>query len=185
MKSPLYFVVEPVGDKLYDNTTDYGLVLSASKEDHTVTNRFATVIATPIGYTGEIVPGDTLMVHHNVFRKYFDMRGKEVYGPSHFRDKTFLIDDDQYFLYKHDGQWKAPQPYCMVKPVDNLQDQVLVDPEREQPLLGVLKYGNEYLYSKGLNDGDLISFQPESEYPFTVDGEKLYRMLSKNICVVL
>jgi hypothetical protein len=73
----------------------------------------------------------------------------------------------------------------MVKPVDNLQDHVLVDPEREQPLLGVLKYGNEYLYSKGLNDGDLISFQPESEYPFTVDGEKLYRMLSKNICVAL
>lgn len=185
MKSPLYFVVEPVGDKLYDNTTDYGLVLSASKEDHTVTNRFATVIATPIGYTGEIVPGDTLMVHHNVFRKYFDMRGKEVYGPSHFRDKTFLVDHEQYFLYRHDGQWKAPHPYCMVKPVDNLQDQVLVDPEREQPLLGVLKYGNEYLYSKGLNDGDLISFQPESEYPFRVDGEKLYRMLSKNICVAL
>jgi hypothetical protein len=185
MKSPLYFVVEPVGDKLYDNTTDYGLVLSASKEDHTVTNRFATVIATPIGYTGEIVPGDTLMVHHNVFRKYFDMRGKEVYGPSHFRDKTFLVDHEQYFLYRHDGQWKAPHPYCMVKPVDNLQDHALVDPEREQPLLGVLKYGNEYLYSKGLNDGDLISFQPESEYPFTVDGEKLYRMLSKNICVAL
>jgi hypothetical protein len=185
MKSPLYFVVEPVGDKLYDNTTDYGLVLSASKEDHTVTNRFATVIATPIGYTGEIVPGDTLMVHHNVFRKYFDMRGKEVYGPSHFRDKAFLVDHEQYFLYRHDGQWKAPHPYCMVKPVDNLQDHVLVDPEREQPLLGVLKYGNEYLYSKGLNDGDLISFQPESEYPFTVDGEKLYRMLSKNICVAL
>lgn len=185
MKSPLYFVVEPVGDKLYDNTTDYGLVLSASKEDHTVTNRFATVIATPIGYTGEIVPGDTLMVHHNVFRKYFDMRGKEVYGPSHFRDKTFLIDDDQYFLYKHEGQWKAPQPYCMVKPIDNLQESVLVDPDREQPLIGVLKYGNEYLYSKGLKDGDMVSFQPESEYPFIVDGEKLYRMFSKNICVAL
>jgi hypothetical protein len=55
----------------------------------------------------------------------------------------------------------------------------------EAPLVGILKYGNEYLYSKGLKDGDTISFQPESEYPFTVDGEKLYRMFSKNICVAL
>lgn len=185
MKSPLCFVVEPVGDKLYDNTNEIGLILSASKEDHTVTNRFATVIATPILYTGEIVPGDTLMVHHNVFRKYFDIRGKEVYGPSHFRDKTFLIEDDQYFLYKHDGQWKAPHPYCMVKPIDNYDEGVLMSTDIEKPLLGILKYGNEYLYSKGLKDGDLISFQPESEYEFKVDGEKLYRMLSKNICIAL
>lgn len=185
MKSPLYFIVEPVGDKLYDNTNKDGLILSASKEDHTVTNRFATVIATPIGYTGEISPGDTLMVHHNVFRKYFDIRGKEVYGPSHFRDNTFLIDTDQYFMYKHEGVWRAPDPYCMVKPIENKQDGSLLSIDTEQPLLGILKHGNEYLYSKGLSDGDLISFQPDSEYPFDVDGEKLYRMLSKNICVAL
>jgi hypothetical protein len=185
MKSPLYFVVEPVGDKLYDSTTDYGLILSASKEDHTATNRFATVIATPIGYTGEIVPGDTLMVHHNVFRKYFDVRGKEKYGPSHFRDSTFFIDFDQFFLYKHDDVWKAPHPYCMVKPVENDNSTIIKSTDMESPLVGILKYGNEYLYSKGLKDGDMISFQPESEYPFTVDGEKLYRMFSKNICVAL
>jgi hypothetical protein len=73
----------------------------------------------------------------------------------------------------------------MVKPVENYDEGVIMSTDLEKPLLGILKYGNDYLYSKGLKDGDLISFQPESEYEFKVDGEKLYRMMSKNICVAL
>ncbi len=33
----------------------------------------------------------------------------------------------------------------------------------------------------GLNVGDEISYQPESEYEFNVDGERLYRMFTNNI----
>ena len=37
----------------------------------------------------------------------------------------------------------------------------------------------------GLKKGDIVSFQPESEYEFYVDGEKIYRMFTKNICILL
>ena len=55
----------------------------------------------------------------------------------------------------------------------------------EEPLMGELKYLNKYLKDKGLKQGDKICFKPESEYEFTVDGEKLYRMFDNHITVKL
>ena len=37
----------------------------------------------------------------------------------------------------------------------------------------------------GLTEGKMVSFQPESEYEFTVEGEKVYRMFTRNICILL
>ena len=51
--------------------------------------------------------------------------------------------------------------------------------------MGLVKYPNKYLISKGVNKGDKVSFKPESEYEFNVDGEKLYRMFDKSITLVL
>ena len=51
----------------------------------------------------------------------------------------------------------------------------------EEPLVGIIKYINKELESKGLKEGDTISFEPDSEYAFQVDGEKLYRMFTSNI----
>ena len=44
---------------------------------------------------------------------------------------------------------------------------------------------NKYLSSQGVNPGDRISFKPESEYEFTVDDEKLYRMYDHQITIKL
>jgi co-chaperonin GroES (HSP10) len=52
-------------------------------------------------------------------------------------------------------------------------------------LVGTIRYINEQLESFGLKEGDEISFKPESEYEFTVDGEKLYRMFTDNITLSL
>ena len=90
MRSPFYFIVEPVGGKSYDNVRESGLIISTSKEDHKATNRFATVINTPIGYDGPIEAGDTLVVHHNVFRSYYDMKGKERKSMSHLKDNLYI-----------------------------------------------------------------------------------------------
>ena len=61
MKSPFYFIVKAYNGKRYDNTKrigDIDFIVSSSKEDHTVSNRYAIVEETPINYTGEIKPGD-------------------------------------------------------------------------------------------------------------------------------
>ena len=41
--------------------------------------------------------------------------------------------------------------------------------------MGVMKHANEYLKSKGVKNGDRVSFAPESDYEFRVDGDVLYR----------
>jgi hypothetical protein len=50
--------------------------------------------------------------------------------------------------------------------------------------VGLIKYSNENLNKKGVNKGDKVSFQPDSEYEYNVDGEKLYRMFTKNITLI-
>ena len=98
MKSPFYFIAKPVKGKRYDNTKEIGgleIIVSTSEEDHQFSNRYAEVVETPLGYNGPIVPGDTLIVHHNVFKFYNDMKGNRRSGRSFFKDDIFLIDNEQ------------------------------------------------------------------------------------------
>jgi len=187
MKSPFYFIVEPYNGRRYDNIKEVGginLITSTSKEDHISSNRYAIVIETPIKYTGPVKAGDVLLVHHNVFKYYNDMRGRERSGKSFFKDDMFFIEDDQFFMYKQDGEWNSYSKYCMVKPIPK-ENHYLKSHEEEEPLMGVIKYSNKELTSKGIVAGSKVSFQPNSEYEFMVDEEKLYRMFTSNITLVL
>ena len=47
----------------------------------------------------------------------------------------------------------------------------------------VLKYTNNSKYLKELNVGDLVGFTPRSEYEFIINGERLYRVLTKAITI--
>ena len=121
MKSPTDFIVRPYNNRRYDNIKNIGgmdFVTSVSQEDHKASNRFATVVETPINYDGPISIGDTLLVHHNVFKFFYDMKGREKSGRSFFKDDLFFIDHEQFFLYKKDSEWKAHGKYCFIKPVD-------------------------------------------------------------------
>jgi len=187
MKSPFQFIVKPLNGKRYDNTkkiSGIDFITSTSQEDHHFSNRYAKVLATPIGYNGPIKKEDTLLVHHNVFKFYYDMQGQEKSGKSFFKDDLFFIDNEQFFMYKHNKKWYAHDRYCFVKPVST-EDSYIFKPFSEEPLIGIMKYPNNYLKLKGIKEGDKISFQPDSEYEFNVDGEKLYRMFDHQITLLL
>jgi len=187
MKSPFYFIARPINGKRYDNTKDIGgkeFIVSTSEEDHKFSNRYAEVVELPIGYSGPISIGDTLLVHHNVFKFYNDIKGRQKSGKSFFKNDLFFIETDQFFMYKKDEQWFAYDRYCFVKPIAAI-DSYIKKPFSEEPLMGQMKYPNEYLISKGINQGDFVCFVPDSEYEFTVDGEKLYRMFDHQITIKL
>ena len=187
MRSPDSFIVTPVNDRRYDNLKEISgvkFITSVSEEDHTASNRFATVIETPIGYNGSVKKGDTLLVHHNVFKFYNDMQGRRKSGRSHLKDNLFLVDYDQFFMYKNKGKWKAWGKYCFIKPI-NLEESYIFKGGSEEPLFGIVKYINQELLDLGVKVGDEISFQPDSEYEFTIEDEKLYRMFTNNITMVL
>jgi hypothetical protein len=187
MRSPFYFIVKPLNGKRYDNTKDIGgveFIVSTSEEDHKFSNRYAQVVELPLKYKGPINIGDTLLVHHNAFKFYNDIKGRQKSGKSFFKDDLFFIETDQFFMYKQDGVWNSYDRYCFVKPIPAI-DSYIKKPFSDEPLIGIMKYPNDYLLSKGIKQGDFVSFVPDSEYEFTVDDEKLYRMFDHQITMKL
>ena len=177
MKSVYDFVVTPKG-KRYNNTKKIGdkeLILNTDIYKHEFVNREAVVISTPIIGDTDIKPGDTVVVHHNVFRRWHNVHGIEKNSRSFFNESTYFIKYDQIFLYKRDDKWLAPKGYCFIKPLKAI-DQFNI--ESEKPLQGVVKYSDGTV-----EVNDLVGFRPKSEYEFIVDGERLYRVLSNFITI--
>ena len=177
MKSVYNFVVAPIGDR-YNNVKKVGdseLIINTEISNHNYVNREAVVISTPIIGDTDIKPGDTVIVHHNVFRRWYDVKGKEKNSRCFFNESTYLISHDQVFLYKTDEEWMSPKGYCFVKPLKTTDQ---FDIEYEKPLQGVVKYSDGTV-----NTGDLVGFRPSSEYEFIVDNERLYRVLSNFITI--
>ena len=177
MKSVHNFVVTPKGER-YNNKTKVGnseLILNTEVFNHQYVNREATVVSTPIAGHTDILSGDTVIVHHNVFRRWHNVKGKEKNSRSYFNESTYFITSDQIFLYKRDDKWIAPKGYCFVKPLKAV-DQFNI--ESEKPLQGIVKYSDGTV-----KVNDLVGFRPSSEYEFIVDGERLYRVLSNFITI--
>ena len=177
MKSVYNFVVTPKGER-YNNTKkiDGGeLILNTEIFNHQYVNREAIVISTPIAEHTDIKPGDTVIVHHNVFRRWHNVKGIEKNSRSYFNESTYFITLDQIFLYKRNNEWIVPKGYCFVTPLKAI-DQFNI--ESEKPLQGIVKYSDGTV-----EVGDLIGFRPKSEYEFVVDGERLYRVLSNFITI--
>lgn len=187
MRSPFYFIVKPMNGKRYDNTKQIAgieLIISTSEEDHKFSNRFGEVIELPLGYRGPIQIGDTLLVHHNAFKFYNDVRGRQKSGKSFFRDDLFFIETDQFFMYNHNGLWYAYDRYCFVKPVPATESYIK-KPFSKEPLMGIMKYPNQYLIDQGIKQGDAVCFAPDTEYEFIVDEETLYRIYDHQITMKL
>jgi hypothetical protein len=177
MKAPFDFVIEPKGSR-YSNVKKVGeseLILNTEIFNHEFVNRQAIVKSTPTAYNTIIQPNDTVIVHHNVFRRWHDMKGREKNSRSYFDENTYLVKEDQIYLYKRNNKWRCPKGFCFVQPLKNKD---MFSQEEEQPLIGIVKY------TDGTVDvGDLVGFTPNSEYEFVFEGRRLYRVYSKFITI--
>ena len=181
MKSIFDFVVEPVGDR-YNNTKNIDgvdLILNTQIFTHQNVNRLAIVKSLPITGDTNISIGDQVIVHHNVFRRYHDVRGVEKNGKSYIDDDNYLCSFGQIFLYKNKNEWKAPKGYSFVKPIESNN---IFNLNKELHSIGVVKYLDEDFDSQ-IQQGDLVGFTPGSEYEFIVDDERLYRVRSQSLTI--
>ena len=177
MESVYNFVVTPVGNR-YNNKKSVGdseLILNTEVFNHQFVNRTAKIVSVPKVGNTDLLPGDEVIVHHNVFRRWHDVKGREKNSRSFFDEETYLITQDQIFLYKRDDKWVAPEGYCFVKPIKNTDS---LDIETERPLVGIVKHSDGTV-----EKGSLVGFRPSSEYEFVVDGERMYRILSNFITI--
>ena len=177
MKSVYDFVVTPKGGR-YNNKAKVGdkeLILNTNMSNHLYVNRNAIVTSIPIIGETDILPGDEVITHHNVFRRWHNVRGEEKNSRSFFNENTYLIRQDQIFLYKRKSEWKPINGYCFVQPIKNTEN---LSVDTEKPLVGIVKY-TDGTYKKN----DLVGFRPNSEYEFVIDGKRLYRVLSNFITI--
>ena len=112
------------------------------------------------------------------------MYGNRKSGKSFFKDDLFFVDVDQFYMYKNSNGWTGYYKYCFIKTLE-VKDSYIKKNCKYEPLTGTVKYINQQLLDKGVKVGDVVLYQPESEYEFMVDDEMLYRMFTDNITVVL
>ena len=177
MKSVYNFVVAPKGDR-YNNKKKVGdseLILNTEIFNHEYVNREAVVISKPIIGETDIEVGDIVIVHHNVFRRWHNVKGIEKNSKGYFNESTYFIGHDQIFLYKRNDKWNCPKGYCFVKP---LKEKNPLNMDLEKPLQGIVKYSDG-----AVKVNDLVGFRPSSQYEFIIDGERLYRVLSNFITI--
>tara|TARA_R110002060_G_C2107644_1_gene97997 strand:+ start:192 stop:797 length:606 start_codon:yes stop_codon:yes gene_type:complete len=182
MNSLYDFIVEPIGDK-YKNEIQVGdkkVVVNTQIESWKFVNRLAKVIKPPLAFKTDIKKGDTVVVHQNIFRVFYDMRGEKKKSRSYFKDNLYFCSLDQLYLYKNSTGWHSFGDRCFIQPIKNNNSLTL---NKEQDLIGILKYGNSSLEALKINQGDLVGYTPNGEWEFLIDKERLYCMKSNDIVI--
>ena len=177
MKSIYNFVVTPKGSR-YNNVKKVGdseLILNTEIQNYNYINKEAVVLSTPIIGETNIKKGDTVLVHHNIFRRWYNIKGEEKNSKSYFDENKYFAGIDQVYLYKRNNKWLAPKGYCFVKPLKSIDN---FDTDNERKLIGVIKYTDG-----SYNKNELVGFMPGSEWEFVVDGERLYRVMTQFITI--
>ncbi len=178
--TPRYGVlIKPLGDE-YNNIEKVGdveLLVNTSIEDVDYVNRLGVVVSSPDNH---LQKGDIVVVHHNVFRTYYDMKGDKRRSNEYFRDNMYLVPPERIYLHKEGDDWKAYKSHCFISPVDYIQHDTLYrSDEKEEEHVGIVKYSNKF------KPGTKVGFSKNSEYKFVIDDEKLYKMRNRDICVTL
>ena len=182
MRSVYDFIIRPVGER-YSNelkVSDKKLILNSKIESHKFVNNIAEVVSTPLAVTTPVKVGDEVLVHHNIFRRYYNIKGEEVNSSKYFKDNMYFCQLDQIYMYKHIYSWNTFNNRCLVAPVVNKDD---LYSSKDKKHIGILKYANKSLKDKNVDVGDIIGFTPNSEFEFIVNNELLYCMKTKDIVI--
>jgi len=182
MNSIYDFIITPKNSR-YNNEKKIGdktLILNTSIEDHKLVSKEAIIVSVPLAFDTLLKVGDEIMVHHNIFRRWYDVKGRDRNSGQYFKEDLYFCKIDQLYLYKQNNEWMSVGKRCFIKPIKN-NDNLSSDIETKH--IGILEIGNSSLEALGINPGDLVGFKPGREWEFIVDGQRLYCMKSNDIVI--
>ena len=176
MKAYKDFIISPIGER-YNNSKkvdDKDLILNTEVFNHQYVNRLAKVIATPLLFSSPINVGDEVIVHHNVFRRWHDVKGREKNSRSYWKENKYLISEDQIYLYKRKN-WIAMPGFSFIKPIKQNDKFSL---KNEQAFIGIIKYSDGTFKKE-----ELVGFRPKINCEDFINGERLYRVKNNFITI--
>ena len=182
MKSIYNFIITPKKGR-YNNEIEIGdktLIINANIEDHKMVSRHAVVVSTPLAYCTDIKAGDEIIIHHNIFRRWYDIKGNERNSGQYFKEDLYFCKPDQIYLRKDDDKWLPFMNRCFVMPIKDTDTLTL---DMEKKCVGILKIGNKELEALDINPGDLVGYRPGREWEFVIDGKRIYCMKSNDIVI--
>ena len=193
MKATIYFIVEVSED--YNNQVELsnGLKLHVNNSIDNVEhiNRIGKLVDGP--QNTNTSPGDLLLFHHNICRRSWGLKSKKRQSPFYIKQGIYYIPATEIFMIKRQGnsEWEALDPYVFVKPLQAEKKvlknglEIMEDSYKDRKnLMGTIGFLNKALLHSGIKEGDLITFQEDSEFEFEIDGERYYRMETKDILTV-
>ena len=177
MQSVFNYLVAPKGDRTvgFKKIEGQTLLLNTDLQNHSYTNRVGTVLNLPLVGNEELKEGDEVIVHHNVFRRFRDVRGNEKDSKNYLSEDIYTVQADQIYAFKRNGEWKALKGFCFIKPI---KEDKMFSLDFERPLIGIVKLGNDEIKNESL-----VGFRPNSEYEFVIEGQRLYRVPTNSITI--
>lgn len=182
MNSLYDFIVKPISNR-YNNSVKVGdktLITNTNIENFKAVSKEALVISTPSNINTPINKGDRIVIHHNVFRRFYDIKGVEKNSRSYFKDDMYFCALDQVYAYFRDNKWNTIFDRCFVKPILNRSK---VINSVEEYCTGIVKYDNKTLNDLGILNGTLVTFKPNRQFEMVIDNERLYCMKSNDIVI--
>ena len=191
MQTPYQYLVEPIGER-YNNvkkSKDTELIINTTRDetDFKYTNRLGRVVGIP-RRPGLLERGDEVIVHHNTFRKWFNVRGKLKDSANFVKEGNFYVGDEQIFAFRRgDGEWQCIEDYCFIEP--NTGEFGLYhtdDKDGYSVTRGKVYLNNPILESQGVSVGDEVVFNKSAAYRFDLFGKVLYKMSAiRNVKLIL
>tara|TARA_Y100001938_G_scaffold145892_1_gene223585 strand:- start:652 stop:1233 length:582 start_codon:yes stop_codon:yes gene_type:complete len=172
------FIVKPKGD-IYNNTKKIAgvdLILNNNLSEFKYINRKAIVLALPKMIQTDIKVGDEIIIHHNVFRIWYDLKGKQRNSASYIKKNLYTVSQDQIYLHKVGKNWLAYKGFTFVKPILN-KDKFNLGIEHASK--GIVKYTDGTF-----NKEQLVGFNPRVNHEFIIDNELLYKIPNVNIEII-
>ena len=180
MRGVFDFLVTPKEGRYINTKTigDKNLILNTELQNHNFVSRIGVVLAVPGDNNTDIKVGDEVILHHNVFRRYRDVRGVEKNSRSYYEDDMYFASSEQIYAYKNKTKWIPLSGFNFIKPIKETK---MFSSDFEKPLVGIVKYKDPMLES--VKEEDLIGFKPGAEYEFIIDNQKLYRVPTNLITI--
>ena len=184
MRSSVYqTLIKPKESKRYNDTkkiagVDFIVHTSISEKDWRHVNRIGVVTGLPLIDVRYSI-GDEVLVHHNVFRQFWNNNGNLQNSNSSLGEDNFSAWYDQIFAFRTPGeQWNMLGDHVLVYPVKEDSETAT---SSYKPLRGTLAVGNTDTAKIGLKPGERLLFSPNSEHKYELDNVLHYRMRTKDI----